>query len=51
MVEAVVCIQPIKQYGKKVGNTGKVPIIIAAGREGTLRTVELLVIFVPTGLC
>ena len=42
MVEAVVYIQPIEQYGKKVGNTDKVPIIIAAGREGTLRTVELL---------
>jgi len=42
VVEAVVYIQPIKQYGKNVGNTDKVPIIIAADREGTLRTVELL---------
>ena len=38
VVEAVVYIQPIKQHGKKVDNTDKVPIIIAAGREGTLRT-------------
>ena len=42
VVEAIVYIQPIKQYGNKVGNTDKVPIMIAAGREGTLRTAELL---------
>ena len=42
VTEAVVYIQPIKQYGKNVGKQEKVPIIIDAGREGNLKTVELL---------
>ena len=42
VVEAIAYIQPIKQHDEKVGNIDKVPIIIAAGREGSLRTVGLL---------